>query len=501
MIKNDRTNLKGLSRDQFIKASSALLLGSAALALKPQGTQAQTGFLIAQEGGEEDERLVWSSKRQFTKDGAKNTTYPQLFVTYLTRFLLTYDPGERALWRAKARALPAGGGPAAVDAARRAQFAEFAEAVELGLGEPDFRGPKGAAALCSLLLSRYGTTLEARRQVAILFCLLPAPNQPTARLRELLQETDNASVERIDVGDPGAGYLEGRPPAVRLAPPSLEAGGAAGGTPAKARAVLRPTGRLLAVRLLDGGCGFEAAPTVTFSEPPSGSKGTTGVRAEGYAVLDGFGGVRCVELTDSGAGYTDGPPTVTIGYPEDNSLCGTLPEAVVVMDYEVGAIEVVDPGNGYVSALPLEVIIDPPPPGGPPGTPKKPAFGLAYLGRQPNPMAEPLALVGASETALPGQLSISAQLTELLDSEVFLPEYDPLAKQFYLPEVEEDFLSVKTSSAGAKFGGYYDAAFITPEFFGPVGRSPVERDRVVGAGLICGPAGWNAGLPGQTAGP
>ncbi|CAM9169088.1 unnamed protein product, partial [Heterosigma akashiwo] len=85
MIKNDRTNLKGLSRDQFIKASSALLLGSAALALKPQGTQAQTGFLIAQEGGEEDERLVWSSKRQFTKDGAKNTTYPQLFVTYLTR--------------------------------------------------------------------------------------------------------------------------------------------------------------------------------------------------------------------------------------------------------------------------------------------------------------------------------------------------------------------------------------------------------------------------------
>ncbi|CAM9169166.1 unnamed protein product [Heterosigma akashiwo] len=177
------------------------------------------------------------------------------------------------------------------------------------------------------------------------------------------------------------------------------------------------------------------------------------------------------------------------------------------MDYEVGAIEVVDPGNGYVSALPLEVIIDPPPPGGPPGTPKKPAFGLAYLGRQPNPMAEPLALVGASETALPGQLSISAQLTELLDSEVFLPEYDPLAKQFYLPEVEEDFLSVKTSSAGAKFGGYYDAAFITPGVLGPVGAP--WSDRASSGGLIlrprrlecgpsrpnCGPVGWNTDPP------
>lgn len=54
-----------------------------------------------------------------------------------------------------------------------------------------------------------------------------------------------------------------------------------------------------------GGSAYTSAPAVTFSAPPSG-----GTQATGTAVVTS-GAVTGITITNAGAGYTDGPPTIT----------------------------------------------------------------------------------------------------------------------------------------------------------------------------------------------
>ena len=124
------------------------------------------------------------------------STYPVRFVTYLARFLINFDIADKRLWEDLAREIPFTYSMEDVDATRRRQFAEFADSVEIGLY--DFQGQKGVEYLFRLLVSRYGESYEARKQLAILFSFLEG-NQPVELIGQLLAETDKAVVSSVKV--------------------------------------------------------------------------------------------------------------------------------------------------------------------------------------------------------------------------------------------------------------------------------------------------------------
>ncbi|KAK1734566.1 hypothetical protein QTG54_014814 [Skeletonema marinoi] len=89
--------------------------------------------------------------------GLIQSVYETRFITYLTRFLLVYDPAARAWWK-KNRARVAQLSSSSVDGGTNTttsipdeyfnageQFAEFAESVEIGLADY-FLGPYGSYA-------------------------------------------------------------------------------------------------------------------------------------------------------------------------------------------------------------------------------------------------------------------------------------------------------------------------------------------------------------------
>ena len=59
------------------------------------------------------------------------------------------------------------------------------------------------------------------------------------------------------------------------------------------------------INVTNPGSGYSAVPTVTFSASPFGTT------AEGFATLNGSGGIASIVLTNPGSGYT-APPTITI---------------------------------------------------------------------------------------------------------------------------------------------------------------------------------------------
>jgi len=442
-----------ISRKDFVVLSSVMATATLGLSFKQQTLAAEIPKRFSME-----ERLVWTTKSQIAKDAKiKNLTYSKLFITYLTRFLLTYDQGEREYWDYQARLIPLSESSEAVAKTRRAQFAEFAEAVELGLVE--FQGRPGAIALFSLLLSRYGDSIESRRQVAILFSLLQTPEQPTERMIELVASTDNGYISSIVVGNPGQGYCEENPPKVTISPPVT------GTDRAQAKAVLRETGKIRTVKLLSRGCGYKHPPKVIFSEPGD----PTGIQAAGEAVLDKSGAVKEIKITNPGSGYNNlFEPTVSIELPDDNSLCGTLPEGEVLLDYEVAQIEVVKPGSGYAVSLPIKIQIESPTE--PDGTIIEGTAARAVVITQRQQAFDSKTLL----TIPPTQTSVSAQLTKLLDSDVYFPEWNPEKRVFFLSGIEAFMDEDEPENE------FYDAAFLNPEFFGPIGRSPVEREKAVG---------------------
>jgi phage tail sheath protein FI len=64
----------------------------------------------------------------------------------------------------------------------------------------------------------------------------------------------------------------------------------------------RTTGGVLSAPVSNGGTGYATAPTVAFAVPP-----TNGIRAEGYAVINGSGVVTSIVITKTGAGYLTAP--------------------------------------------------------------------------------------------------------------------------------------------------------------------------------------------------
>jgi hypothetical protein len=109
-------------------------------------------------------RLQWqvtpvNKRTGVTVFDAERTGYKVNFVTYLSRFLLTFDRDCQFWWYQRATDIPLTATPDQVLAYRTAQFAAFSASVEVGLQE--YSGPNGPETLLAALIRRYCRTTSA----------------------------------------------------------------------------------------------------------------------------------------------------------------------------------------------------------------------------------------------------------------------------------------------------------------------------------------------------
>jgi hypothetical protein len=260
---------------------------------------------------------------------------------------------------------------AAVVELRRKRFESLAKTVELGLR--DYSGDRGETALLSLMRSRYGSTYDGKRQLAILFTFLEGSAQPVAAISKLVAAADNATVMSVSVVDGGCGYTlsSGRLPAAWAPRPTGPQDGAyAADAAAEARAVgedgdaaaaavaqamVRPSGKrwVQGSRLgqwLDGA----SLPRVVLSEPLAPRVKDRQSIAEAQAAaqvvgLEATGNMRAVLLRSGGSGYS-APPAVIIAPPGDPAGRAATAEAVLGEGGAVVAVRLTDAGSGYASA-------------------------------------------------------------------------------------------------------------------------------------------------------
>lgn len=357
------------------------------------------------------------TSRERLKPGQKfQSVYETRFIAYLSRFLLTFDPPAQAWWIKEdtgrpdeerfaefAESVEIGladyfSGPygsyssiqaakAGIEASKQAK-SQRADDPELGIFDSlkgALSGVKGKGRrdkdsiaiakqgilnLYTLLKVRY-TSDEEKLQLAILFSFFSQPElQPTSEIRSLLGEIDNATIARVDLVKPsspsesfsrtssrrGGGYALSEPPNILVeAPPAL----GSSYVPAKMLPIMKPTSRVLRIRLLDGGEGYEKAPHVIVS-------GRCERQCSACAILDREGHVESIVVLDPGYGYrftTQNPPKVEIAKPkkQKNSTKKTRQaQAVLDMEYKVSGIDILEPGNGFVLAEPPRITIDPP---------------------------------------------------------------------------------------------------------------------------------------------
>ena len=237
---------------------------------------------------------------------------------------------------------------------------------------------QGVLNLLTLLKARYNS-VPAKRQLAILFSFISSPRlQPVNEIRSLLGEADNATVTEVTLvkqNTPrseadsrtsprrGGGYAVDSLPTVSIEPPP-----ALGDEfpQAKLQPIMKPTSRVLRIRVVDGGEGYTQAPQVTVFQ--------TGFyrSCQAAAILDRNGHVESIIVLDPGYGYGDRqgtPPRVSIEPPKVKRKKGLVKEgkqprrakAVADLEYEIVGIKVVQRGSGYVKTEPPKVTISPPP--------------------------------------------------------------------------------------------------------------------------------------------
>lgn len=100
------------------------------------------------------------------------------------------------------------------------------------------------------------------------------------------------------------------------------------------------------VNLVFGGTNYIYPPLVAIDAPPLGSGG---IQATGTATLTGSV-VSSITITDQGAGYSGGTPTITlVNDPRDTSGSGATATATLVGSGTVAAVICVDHGNPITS--------------------------------------------------------------------------------------------------------------------------------------------------------
>jgi hypothetical protein len=370
------------SRRMFF--ASTLISAGAALASSAEPSSAVEGI------GSLQYKFSPVNKRSGkTMYDAEKSGFNVRFVTYLTRFLLSFDADCQRWWYSRAAQLPRTATMEQVNDMRLKQFAAFSASVEVGL--QSFLGPEGPAKLMRSLLNRYCPDLnalvqsrdeqglppyteremfrkereikEARRQIALLFGLMDT-NQPVEEITKVLAAIDNGSVSYVEILDPGSGYAPGYgPPVVEFPPPSA----GDGYVQATGRAILRPNGRILRIDLINRGNGYLKPPSVTVMPPLAAKQNSTAYAATCKAFIfkngPNKGLVERLQLVDPGAGYTPKENVRCIISPPDlkPSQGGVSASAIAVLEYEVGDIVIINNGTGYAVEQPKSVYVEPPP--------------------------------------------------------------------------------------------------------------------------------------------
>lgn len=167
--------------------------------------------LVAADQRPASAKEIWSRSDgpQAVKRALKKAdqTYNDRFVTYFSRFMLTYDRDSVNWWRTGPQTTELLLRPVSMEdkyQKRLDQFASFAASVEVGLAR--YPGKEGIQALCELMVNRYGPiSREALKQIAILFALLQ-DDQPMELISDFLPRADNSSLSNVVVSNRGSGY-------------------------------------------------------------------------------------------------------------------------------------------------------------------------------------------------------------------------------------------------------------------------------------------------------
>ncbi len=234
---------------------------------------------------------------------------------------------------------------------------------------------QGISNLFALLQARY-TAPEEKRQLAILFSLITNPKlQPAKEIRSILGEVDNGRISGIELtglledresfrqsSRHGGGYSAYEKPEVIVeSPPAL----GSSFKPAKINVTIKPTSRVLRIKLLNGGTGYTSSPKVEI-QSQSGVK----IPCEATALLDRDGSVESIVVLDPGLGYgiynkrndlapavTISPPKIPRGTSKKDKANFSTAIAVSELEYEIDQIKIVDGGNGYILDQPPRVEI------------------------------------------------------------------------------------------------------------------------------------------------
>ena len=133
----------------------------------------------------------WLPMAQFSRASAESM-FPEPFVAYLARFLVTYDAPTASWYRNKLAVLPASWS----DARRRTAIAdtlgEFSASLTYRLAPMAAAGSVGAASLWDTLQAAYGADAAsgARSQLPLLFSLLRPAEQPIDAMGAALLQLD-----------------------------------------------------------------------------------------------------------------------------------------------------------------------------------------------------------------------------------------------------------------------------------------------------------------------
>ena len=447
-------------------------------------------------------------KRSSFKVSDAEKRYNVSFVTYLSRFLLSFDPNAQQWWMDRAKEIPKSTSRQDIFNIREEQFARFSASVEVGLQEDDFVGKDGPRRLLQSLLNQFGMSnedaatiagtptgddpdrftreeKEARRQLALLFGLLK-DSQPTKEITKLLASIDNGSIDSVVLTDDprSAGLLRGfspeDTPVVEF--PQPQAGSGYDRATGKAR--LKPTGQLLRIEIIDGGEGYKKTPDISKVLPDAllgGNAATVDTKMVN-------GALKSIELINNGSGYNQNSVVeVKLKAPQGGG--GRSATIRIIPEMEISKIDLDEGGCGYAVEKPLKVALVPPTGGEPqligmgypkgesgsfaaaraPGENKIRNFERALIKDETKVVSGTSSGGNLPPAPFPAKASSSQQLLAMLPQGFGL-EYDA-QKKLYILSVDKEYQKLYPAMA-------LEAPNrpMVPDF-GPRGRSPIERNQ------------------------
>jgi solute carrier family 25 (mitochondrial phosphate transporter), member 3 len=184
---NDRQDSLANRRRALVSIASLVMIPSAASASrsKDQGVPLASLENISVGDGQ------WIPMVEHTFLSNQQTHYmppPPYFITYATRFLISYDAGINSWWMSRRQE-----NSLLSDEERRRQmnrdFGSLAKSIELAMLEEQHQSNTQQAmynSLWDLFKKNYGSQSDAQRQLLLLFSLLPDTIQPVSKLQESL---------------------------------------------------------------------------------------------------------------------------------------------------------------------------------------------------------------------------------------------------------------------------------------------------------------------------